>query len=222
MMSTSLPNDDYWLLIVDGYIRRENKIFELQIPSDLNNVIWMFYREIIRYFDKYNDKVFKLDDDKKIIIPTGPRLSRVYNYMIFPSPNRFSKGGIHKWAIKYIRDNGYGTTRSVGITTKINQQWISDGVGDNSWCDDEDGIYWNRRFSEHVTVEIVLDLERLVVTYYEIEENTNKESGDEKINVIAEKSKELKPDKSYYFALCLDCDEGGCVFESVLPKTQYM
>ena len=77
-------------------------------------------------------------------------------YLVSYSSNRFSKRGLHKRAIKYIRDNGYGTTRSVGITT---------------WCDDEAGIYW----SKNVTVEIVLDLKRLVVTYYEIKENINKE-----------------------------------------------
>ena len=220
-MSTLEVHDDYWLLIVDGYIRRENETFELQIPSDLNNVIWMFYREIIRYFDRYNDKKFKLDDDKKIITPIGAKSNRAYNYMIFPSSNGFSTKGIHKWAIKYIRDNGYGTARSIGMTTKIKQEWISNGVGCNCWCNDADSIYWNRRFSNRISVEIVLDLERLTATYYEIKENIDKDSEDE-INIIEEDIKKLKPNKIYYFALCIDSDGGGCVFESVLPKTKYI
>ena len=47
---------DYWPLIVDGYVRLENKIFCLNIPADINGIIFMFYKDAIRYFEKYRKR----------------------------------------------------------------------------------------------------------------------------------------------------------------------
>ena len=65
----------------------------------------------------------------------------------------------------------------------------------NVWCEDE-------------TIEVVLNLEEYKVEYYRIQD-------DNETTKIKEDN--LSPDKMYYFALCMDCDEMCCVFESVLP-----
>ena len=31
--------DDYWLFVVDGYVREENKSFDLNVPDDINKLI---------------------------------------------------------------------------------------------------------------------------------------------------------------------------------------
>ena len=216
-MSSLVTNNNHWLLIVDGYIRQENKIFELPIPSDINKVVWMFYREITRYFDKYNDKLFKLENESKIIIPIGPISGHLNNYMVFPSPNGFSDG-VHKWTVKYARDNGYASTRTIGVTSKIDQQWISNGVGNRLFCDDKDGSYWSGisgYLTKNAIIEIVLDLEKLAVSYYKIRENEDPET-----KLTPQKIERLKPDTIYYFAFCMDCDQRCCAFECVLPRTK--
>ena len=85
--------EDYWLLIVDGYVREQNKPFSLIIPQDVNTVIGKCYKDELRYFQKCNDKVFAVKNEGRMILPTKVfgQLEICDNYMIFPSANGFKK-----------------------------------------------------------------------------------------------------------------------------------
>ena len=210
-------DDDYWLLIIDGYMRQESELLKLNIPYDIHKLICMFYKEITRYFDKYNKELFKTENDYKRIIPIGPGGWDSEDHMIFPSPNGF-RTGLHKWAIKYVKlcRSGFASTRSIGVTSKIIQKWTSNQL---HW-DDADGshnCYFNGRGTWYLnlTIEVILNLDALKVEFYKIIGGDNKS----KDAIIKLKEDILRPDTTYYFALCIDSDHNCCVFECVLPKT---
>ena len=211
---------DYWWVIVDGYIRQENKAFLLNISEDINGLIYRFYKDEIRYFDKYNKEMFKLENDGKKIVPIRVAVNTEYaNYMVFPSPNGFNKG-VHKWAVKYIGHMQWGSVRSIGVTTKMDGEWISNGVGEEAWCDDDNGSHNRGNYASGCfswlkteTIEIILDLDESVISYYKILDN------DASKNPEKVKEDKLEPDETYYFALCVDSDSKCGIFECVMPQT---
>ena len=219
---SSCDADDYWLLIVDGYIRKENTTFELIIPNDINKLICVFYQLISRYFDKYNHKLFKASDENRVMSPIGPANHSCDNYMIFPSPNGYSNG-IHKWAVKFAGsiESFFARLayRSIGVTTKIHDKWITNGVGVKSWCNDVGGSYWNGRmdWNEYDIVQVTLNLNTSTVTYHKYHEIPGDDK-DQYLEVKKLKEDELKPGQIYYFAFCMDCDRRCCVVECVEPK----
>ena len=216
--------DEQWLLVVDGFMREQNELLELNVPTDINRLIYMFYKDIARYFDKYNKELFRAENANKRIVPIGPSSAKCFNYMIYPSPNGYDKG-VHKWAVKYERINqlGFASYRSIGVTSKIDINVISDG---DPWCDDTDkGSYWDARgeWYTNETIEIILDLDALKIEFYKIvgKKNNSDDDQDENENVILInkcKQNTLKPDTTYYFALCMDSGHRCCVFESELPQ----
>ena len=52
--------DEKKTMLVDGYVRIENKLWQLNIPSDINDIIFIFLKEIIMHFSKFNHKLFNL------------------------------------------------------------------------------------------------------------------------------------------------------------------
>ena len=134
------------------------------------------------------------------------------------------KKGVHKWAVKHILLQ-WKSIRSIGVTTKINDEWIADGVGKNGeykWCDSDTSYFEGYDsipdWKENEIVEVILDLNESMVTYYKI-----KEDHDDKIIIHKVKKDKLTPNQTYYFALCIDADKRCGAFECVLPRiTQYM
>lgn len=203
-------DDEYWSLLVDGYIREQNEKYNLIIPDVINEVIFLFYEQNERYFAKYNPEKFRLENDNKTIIPIGDVSDKLSDYIIFPSPNGFSKG-IHRWAVKFV--SGTTSTRSIGITTEMDDTMILQQVEDrNSF-----GVSrWTGEFKwrQNETIEVILDLENLVVSCYRIQ----KDWYSEEETTSKEKEDKLEPNKTYYFAMCIDSDKRCCIFESVTPK----
>ena len=54
--------------------------------------------------------------------------SETRNYFIFPSRNGFT-AGVHKWAVKHVSHVEMNSCRCLGVTTRINDKWISDQYG---------------------------------------------------------------------------------------------
>ena len=209
---------DYCLLIIDGYMREESELLKLNIPYDIHKLIYMFYKEITRYFDQYNKELFKTENDNKRIIPIGPAGWDSELHMIFPSPNGF-RVGLHKWAIKYVKlcRSGNASTRSIGVTSKITQKCTSRQVNWND-ADGSHNCYWAGRgkWRPNETIEVILNLKAFKVEFYRIIEGYKSKDD---IMIIKLKEDILKPDTTYYFALYMDSDHKCGVFECVLPKT---
>ena len=51
--------DERWAWTVDGFIREQNELLKLHIPTDINKLVYIFYKPEIRHFDKYN-QVYQL------------------------------------------------------------------------------------------------------------------------------------------------------------------
>ena len=223
-MAVLKDNDDYWLMIVDGFIREENRLLLLSIPQDINKVILIFYKNDARYFDKYNKELFKTENDNKTIIPASIALIGWHGYLIYPSPNG-CRTGIHKWAVKFARDLKYGrfARRSVGVTNKIETKWIYVDLGRSAWPSHDDhsqcysfcdgsGKDWH--WQEQETIEMVLDLNAFSMTYYRII------GSNESQEITKIKEDKLAPNQTYFFALCIDSDQMCGEFECVLPITE--
>ena len=204
-------DDGMSLLIVDGYIRKENKVWKLIIPNDINLLIAMFHKEIFKYFGKYNRYYFILSEpDQKIITPIGEEYS-CNNYMIYPLPNGYDKG-IHRWGVKYIANFGYHGVRSVGVTPIMNQELILKGVGNgNTWIRSRygtTGSHWDGRtysgedWKLDETILVILNMDIGKVEYYRDKSKVKEE-------------KLITNNKKYYFAICVDSYRFCGAFESV-------
>ena len=220
--TSKMASNEYWLLIIDGYIRKENEVLKLNIPQDINKLIVIFFLDEIRYFDKYNKELFKLENDDKKIIPIGPKSNKLKSFMVTPFPNGFKKG-IHKWAIRFVEDIQLGeyTRRCIGVVTMIDDKWINKDIG-GAWPRDinarsykQMGSNWNGygfgTWKENEIIEVILNLDSFIIQYYKI-------INDKPSKIIKLAEDELSKDETYYFAFCIDCDERCCVFESVLPQ----
>ena len=170
---------------------------------------------INRYFDKHNDKLFKLSNHNKTVSSIGANDGN-YGYIIYGG----SKGllsGIYKWSIQYIRNGGYDYfTRSIGVTTRMNTEWVTKGVNcgwGTKWPDDDGGSYWDgydNEWNKEETIDIILNLDLLIISYYKREKFS--------ATVKLLKNDKLKPNQKYYFALFIDPYHKCGVFQSVLPN----
>ena len=88
---------DWYRVIIDSFIKYQNRMWNLIIPQDINQSIFTFYDKR-RYFDQYNEAEFKLSSNNTRIIPNQTGSLRGCNYMIYPSSNGFTKG-IHDWSV---------------------------------------------------------------------------------------------------------------------------
>ena len=194
--------------IIDSFIENQNRIWALVIPKDINQSIFMFYDKR-RYFDQFDENEFKLSSNGSIIIPNNTvTANRGSNYMIYPSPNGFTRG-IHEWSVKYLSHNGYSHfERSIGITSAINQTWISTGVDANRCLFDYDtyssyfdGAYLDD-WSPTKTITVSLDMNSRVVTYFCDDVQVQQDSLDSSPDI-------------FYFALCINSHADGGTFESL-------
>lgn len=198
-------DDEYWSLIVDGYIREQNEMFKLIIPDVINELICRFYAQNERFFDKFSTEQFRVENERRTIIPIGDTSRAAKNYTVYPSPNGFTKG-IHKWAVRFI--SGSASTRYIGITTEMDDKSILEQVEDTQsfgvsrWR----GSY---RWYRDQTIEVILDLNKFTVSYYKIKPPND---------ITKLKEDTLKENTTYYFAMCIDADNSCCVFESVAPQ----
>ena len=216
-----MATGEYWSWIVEGFIREQNELWKLTIPNDINALIVSFYKDDTRYFEKYDKKLFKLENENSTIRPIGSSVMQAHSYMIYPSLNGF-KRGIHKWAVKFAKDNGLGqfSRRAIGVVTRIDDEWINKDVN-NVWPHDDDaepiGSFYDgthllmNKWVEDETIEMVLNLNLFFVTYYKYIDDYETQT------IIKLKQDELQKGETYFFALCVDCDNRCCVFECVCP-----
>ena len=71
------------------------------------------------------------------------------------------------------------------------------------------------KWKENETVEIILNLNLFIVTYVKV-----CDINDETQKIVQLKQEKLKQGETYFFALCIDCDNRCCVFECVSPTIQ--
>ena len=65
-MATTKSADDF-LKIVNGYVRDQNKLWKMNIPNDINKIIFLFYRMIIDskiLTQKEHEKLYEMISDK--------------------------------------------------------------------------------------------------------------------------------------------------------------
>lgn len=206
-MSSVGSANDWYRFIIDNFINNQNRIWKLIIPQDIHQSIFVFYDKR-RYFDQYNENEFKLSSNDTRIIPNKTDSLRGCNYMIYPSPNGFTKG-IHDWSVKYIGHNGDSSfERSIGITTEINQTWISTAAEANRCIFDYDthssyfdGAYLDD-WSPNQTITVSLNMESRVVTYFCDGKKVQQDSLD-------------RNPEQFYFSLCInakaECGRFECV-----------
>ena len=211
--------DKNWLVIIDGFTRDIDRSFKL--PRDINKLILTYYRGIIRYFAHCRTNLFKLENNKRTIIPIGSPRPSGRSYMVCPSPNGFTKG-IHKWTVKLVNNGQFSgsSRRAIGVLTQINRKWIKKNIGD-IWPDhyssfwDGRGIKDEYEWQENEIIEITLNLNTYHVSFNKIIED-----GDN-TKIIQLRKDQIKPNETYYFGLCIDCDRRCCSFQSLFPRLPY-
>ena len=200
-------------LMVDGFIRTENERWQLIIPCEIMCIIKNIINSMKikgRSFKHYQRATFKLSANNTIVTPIGLR-NHFNCYMIYPSPNGFRRG-VHVWSVKYVKCNGMNNGyRSIGVTTRMNDHWIRNGVGlykkwpavagNDFLLDGSHYDGWNK-WSIGSTMRVLLDLDCGRVEYL---------CDGEKV-----KEEKLKlTNDTFYFALCIFSDKRYGVFESV-------
>lgn len=214
-MNKKISNKHDVLNLVNGYIRDQNKYFKLD-SGHLNEIvafICMFY-PLLRLFQDYPHDKFKVSEDGTIITSIGPIMNGLHFYMIYPTPNGFNKG-IHEWRVKCLKaradsSSGYGYPSSIGVMdqtakgTYYGGEWPTDNKHSSS--------YWYGNWKENETIEIILNLDLLIVEYYTINNDNDKDT--KKIKL---KQDTLSQNKIYHFALRVFADVSvGGVWQSVI------
>ena len=188
--------DKQYKMIIDNFIYNMNHIWRLNIPQVINECILMFYDKG-RYFKEYNETKFNLSSNDRIITPNDEENKRGANYMIYPSPNGFTEG-THIWSVKYMKDNGHSYfERSIGVTTELNQRWISKGFDANKCLFDDDkySSYFDGAFlndwSCQQTILVSLNMDRRIVRYFRDGKRVQRDYLDKDVKI-------------FYFALCIN------------------
>ena len=171
------------------------------------------------YFTHYNENKYKTNtyyndtsSQNRVIVAPIARTPFDGNYMIYPSPNGFTKG-IHIWSVKFIKCNGcIGEYRSIGVTPNMNEKWITNGIGCyKPWPTDdenENASYYyafenvDNKWKLGSTITVSLNLDRGIVKYF--------------CDGKRMKTDELKVAHGpFYFALCTESNYRCNTFESV-------
>ena len=202
-------NDD-WILIVSGYLRRTPEKWKLYVPKEIEAIIYMFSHQV-RTFNLYNRKKFAVSNNEYILTPIAEPNNYCNGYMVFPSPNGFSRG-IHEWTVLYKENNGDGdwSYKSIGIVSKIENDWIRYGIESNPWpTNDKYASYWDgfKDWKENEIIRVIVDLITCKIKYYKKQRKGK--------DYILIKQDTLWPDEKYYFAVCCDADKTAVVLESV-------
>ena len=208
--SYEMINDDQWIqLVIDGLIRKENKISKISIPKDIYTIILRFHA-MKRQFRPWNLTDFQLSPNTLMITPTGASFGEAY--MIYPNPNGFNSG-IHEWNLKYIGCQ-ISSIRSIGVTSML-IKW----VGDRKWPFDDSSYYDGYNFYVEgydtwiqpirragwtigETMRVCLNLDLGKVEYF----REDKKVKEDKLS---------KNDGPFYFAICIDSWDKSGIFESV-------
>lgn len=190
------------------------KDIKLEIPVEIYAIIYSYCQECIRKFNKYDVDLFKTSNNDTTIIPIGypGSVRNLPCYLVYPSPNGFTKG-VHRWSVKYVSYDELRGFRSIGVTTKIYNFW--QGRDRLDFPKEDKGSHWNGlgykwTWKDTQIIEVVLDIDAETVTYYKIEDS---------LELIKLKQDKIDSNQTYYFALSISSDKRCSVFESVLPFT---